>query len=95
MTNNITFELESKEEKEVIIKVDNKIKKKISLKNKSINTKEIYNMLNYKKDNNYVLNGSKFSEEDTEGKANETKRLFNYIYDLLSDILKAINDIEK
>ena len=26
-------------------------------------------MLNYKKDNNYVLNGSKFSEEDTEGKA--------------------------
>lgn len=79
----------------LIIKVDDKKSKTISLKNKNINTMEIYNMLKYDKSNEYILNSSKIPDEEINGKDQEIKRLYNYTYDLLSQIIDAVNDENK
>ena len=94
MTNKIIFKLEIGTDTELIIKVNDKTKKKISINNKTINTSEIYKMLDYKKGNEYVLDNKKFEEQETKGKDNEIKRLYNYVYELLNEIIKAVNDIK-
>lgn len=94
MTNKTIFKLEVENDTQLIIKVNDKIKKKISINNKTINTSEIYKMLNYKKGNKYILDNKKFEEKETKGKDNEVKRLYNYVYELLDEIIKAVNDIK-
>lgn len=95
MTNNIIFKLNIGKNGELIIKVNDKTKKKINANNKTINTKEIYEMLNYKADNIYILEGERIPEEETRGKDNESKRLYNYVYDLLKEIVISINEINR
>ena len=56
---------------------------------------EIYNMLKYDKSNEYILNSSKILDEEINGKDQEIKRLYNYTYDLLSQIINAVNDENK
>lgn len=94
MINKTIFKLEIETDTQLIIKVNGKIKKKISVNNKTINTSEIYKMLNYKNGNKYILDNKKFEEKETKGKDNEVKRLYNYVYDLLDEIIKAVNDIK-
>lgn len=95
MTNKLVFTLYIGNKGELIIKVNEKVKKKISVNNKTINTKEIYEMLSYKKDNMYTLKSKRLPEEETKGKDNESKRLYNYVYDLLKEILDAVKEINK
>lgn len=94
MINKMIFTLEISGDS-LIIKVNDKKTKTISLKNKNINTNEIYNMLKYDKSNEYILNSSKIPDEDINGKEQEIKRLYNYTYDLLSQIINAVNDENK
>ena len=94
MINKVIFSLDINGDS-LIIKVDDKKSKTISLKNKNINTMEIYNMLKYDKSNEYILNSSKSPDEDINGKDQEIKRLYNYTYDLLSQIIDAVNDENK
>ena len=94
MINKVIFSLDINEDS-LIIKVDGKKSKTISLKNKNINTMEIYNMLKYDKSNEYILNSSKILDEEINGKDQEIKRLYNYTYDLLSQIINAVNDENK
>ena len=94
MINKVIFSLDINGDS-LIIKVDNKKSKTISLKNKNINTMEIYNMLKYDKSNEYILNSSKIPDEEINGKDQEIKRLYNYTYDLLSQIIDAVNDENK
>lgn len=89
MTNNINFKLEIDNDS-VLIKVNEKEKKKLSLKNKTISTKEIYEMLDYNKDNKYKLDCQKIPEDEVSGQ--EVKRLYNYLYDLLSLIVDGVNE---
>lgn len=94
MINKVIFSLDINGDS-LIIKVDDKKSKTISLKNKNINTMEIYNMLKYDKSNEYILNYSKIPDEEINGKDQEIKRLYNYTYDLLSQIIDAVNDENK
>ena len=94
MINKVIFSLDINGDS-LIIKVDDKKSKTISLKNKNINTMEIYNMLKYDKSNEYILNSSKIPDEEINGKDQEIKRLYNYKYDLLSQIIDAVNDENK
>lgn len=94
MINKVIFSLDINGDS-LIIKVDDKKSKTISLKNKNINTMEIYNMLKYDKSNEYILNSSKITDEEINGKDQEIKRLYNYTYDLLSQIIDAVNDENK
>ena len=94
MINKVIFSLDINGDS-LIIKVDDKKSKTISLKNKNINTMEIYNMLKYDKYNEYILNSSKIPDEEINGKDQEIKRLYNYTYDLLSQIIDAVNDENK
>ena len=94
MINKVIFSLDINGDS-LAIKVDGKKSKTISLKNKNINTMEIYNMLKYDKSNEYILNSSKILDEEINGKDQEIKRLYNYTYDLLSQIINAVNDENK
>lgn len=94
MINKVIFSLDINGDS-LIIKVDDKKSKTISLKNKNINTMEIYNILKYDKSNEYILNSSKIPDEEINGKDQEIKRLYNYTYDLLSQIIDAVNDENK
>lgn len=94
MINKVIFSLDINGDS-LIIKVDDKKSKTISLKNKNINTMEIYNMLKYDKSNEYILNSSKIPDEEINGKDQEIKRLYNYTYDLLSQIVDAVNNENK
>lgn len=94
MINKVVFTLEINGDS-LNIKVDDKKSKTISLKNKNINTTEIYNMLKYDKSNEYILNSTKIPDEEINGKEQEIKRLYNYTYDLLSQIINAVNDENK
>ena len=94
MINKVIFSLDINGDS-LIIKVDGKKSKTISLKNKNINTMEIYNMLKYDKSNEYILNSSKILDEEINGKDQEIKRIYNYTYDLLSQIINAVNDENK
>ena len=58
MTNNIIITLET-DNTNLKIKVNGRIKKKINITNKVINTKEIYDMLKYNTENKYILNCEK------------------------------------
>ena len=93
MINKVIFSLDINGDS-LIIKVDDKKSKTISLKNKNINTMEIYNMLKYDKSNEYILNSSKIPDEEINGKDQEIKRLYNYTYYLLSQIIDAVNDFD-
>ena len=94
MTNKMIFTLDIKGES-LIVKVNDKTTKTLSLKNKSINTTEIYNMLKYNKSNEYELNSTKIPDEEIIGKEQEIKRLYNYTYELISQIIDAVNDENK
>ena len=94
MINKVIFSLDINGDS-LIIKVDDKKSKTIFLKNKNINSMEIYNMLKYDKSNEYILNSSKIPDEEINGKDQEIKSLYNYTYDLLSQIIDAVNDENK
>ena len=94
MINEVIITLE-KDNNYLKIKINGKVKKRISINNKVINTKEIYDMLKYSLDNRYILNCEKIKDENTKGKDNEINRLYNYVYDLFKSIIDAINEINK
>lgn len=94
MTNKIIFKLVI-EKDNVLIKINEKKEKSLSIKNKTINTSDIYKMLKYNKNNLYSLDCKKIPDEEITGKDQEIKRLYNYLYDLLSQIIDAVNDENK
>lgn len=94
MTNKIIFKLEIDKDNLNIV-VNEKIAKKISIKNKNINTNDIYNILKYDKNNEYVLDSKKFNDDEIVGKEQEMKRLYNYTYDLFFEIIDAVNEENK
>lgn len=90
MTNKIIFKLVIEKEK-VIINVNDKKEKTLSIINKTINTNDIYKMLKYNKNNLYQMDSKRIPDEEIVGKDQEIKRLYNYLYDLLSQIIDAVN----
>lgn len=90
MINNVNLSLQIQKDA-VDIQVDCKSKKKITIKNKTINTKDIYKLLDYNKTNKYILNCKKIDENELKGNENEIKRLYNYLYDLLDEIVDSVN----
>ena len=94
MINDIKVKLEINKNK-LIIKINERKKSEININNKTINTKEIYNILNYKTENKYTLDCERLNEEATIGKDNEINRLYNYVYDLFKSIISAVNEINQ
>lgn len=94
MINKVFFKLNISKDK-VLISVNDKTKKTLSLKNKTINTSDIYTMLKYDKNNEYCLDCKKILENEITGKDQEIKRLYNYLYELLEQIIVAVNDENK
>lgn len=94
MTNKIIFKLEI-DKNNLNIVVNKKLAKKISIKNKNINTNDIYNILKYDKNNVYVLDSKKFNDDEIVGKEQEMRRLYNYTYDLFFEIIDAVNEENK
>lgn len=86
--------IELKIEKDnVVIIVDNITKKKINVKNKTINTKEIYKILDYNESKTYKIVSDKIKESELKGAQNEIKRLYNYVYELFDRIVIAVNKV--
>ena len=86
--------IELKIEKDnVVIIVDNITKKKINVKNKTINTKEIYKILDYNESKTYKIVSDKIKEYELKGAQNEIKRLYNYVYELFDGIVIAVNKV--
>lgn len=86
--------IELKIEKDnVVIIVDNITKKKINVKNKTINTKEIYKILDYNESKTYKIVSDKINESELKGAQNEIKRLYNYVYELFDGIVIAVNKV--
>ena len=94
MINDIKVKLKINKNK-LIIKINERKKSEININNKTINTKEIYNILNYKTENKYILDCERLNEEATIGKDNEINRLYNYVYDLFKSIISAVNEINQ
>ena len=94
MINNVEICLEINDDS-VNVKVNGVLKKKLSVKNKTINTKDIFKMLDYDKMKIYKMGSHKFDEKELKGENNEIKRLYNYTYDLLDEIINSINDVSK
>lgn len=94
MTNKIIFKLEI-DKNNLNIVVNEKLAKKISIKNKNINTNDLYNILKYDKNNVYVLDSKKFNDDEIVGKEQEMRRLYNYTYDLFFEIIDAVNEENK
>lgn len=86
------IELEIEKDNVVII-VDNITKKKINVKNKTINTKEIYKILDYNESKTYKIVSDKIKESELKGAQNEIKRLYNYVYELFDGIIIAVNKV--
>lgn len=81
------------EKDNVVIIVDNITKKKINVKNKTINTKEIYKILDYNESKTYKIVSDKIKESELKGAQNEIKRLYNYVYELFDGIVIAVNKV--
>lgn len=94
MINKVSFKLNILKDK-VLISVNDKTKKTLSLKNKTINTSDIYTMLKYDKNNEYCLDCKKIPENEITGQEQEIKRLYNYLYELLDQIIDAVNEENK
>ena len=94
MTNDVKIELKINNEYLEII-INNKLKKKLSTKNKTINTKEIFKMFDYDRSKKYILISKKISENDLKGEQNEIKRLYNYTFDLFNEIINSVNETTK
>ncbi len=90
-TADVIFNLRINDKEELEIIINGKIIKKLTKKNKIINTKDIYFWLDYKTSSIYILDCKKFDDAEVSGDANEGKRLFNYVYDLLDEIIKEVN----
>lgn len=86
------IELEIEKDNVVII-VDNITKKKINVKNKTINTKEIYKILDYNESKTYKIVSDKIKESELKGAQNEIKRLYSYVYELFDGIVIAVNKV--
>ena len=94
MINNkeITMEIN---ENDVIIKVNGTEKLKVSINKKSINTKDIYDLLEYDVNNKYNFNCTPKEKSELQGKQGEINRLYNYIYELFEKIVKTVDDINE
>ena len=94
MINNkeITMEIN---ENDVIIKVNGTEKLKVSINKKSINTKDIYELLEYDVNNKYSFNCTPKEKSELQGIQGEINRLYNYIYELLDKIVTAVDDINE
>ena len=79
----------------VLILVDKAIKLKVSVKNKTINTNDIFKLLNYDVSKIYKLDCKKFDEKELKGSDGENKRLFNYLFDLFDQIILDVNNLSK
>lgn len=90
MTNNVKIKLELAENG-VLIKADEEEFKTIFVDNKTINTEDIFKMLKYDKNNNYILDCEKINDDEINGDDRELKRLYNYLYELFAQIINAVN----
>lgn len=80
----------------VKIVVNDITKKTLSSSNKIIKTSEIYKLLNYSKENDYeFIAEKKFDEKELSGDLNESKRLYNQVYDYLKEIVEAVKKINE
>lgn len=97
MTNKIRFTIEKNEDAVTVRSFDmdssNILSEvKIMANEKSINTKSIYDMLNYSKNNEYIFDSEKIPADEIIGEDKEIKRLYNYTHDLFKQILEAVNN---
>ena len=79
-------------EDKVIVKSSDKCEIIVNVNNKIVSTKSIYEFLKYEKNKKYKLNCTKMEGDVVSN--NETKRLYNYVYDLFDSIRKAISEIK-
>ncbi|MCH4286042.1 MULTISPECIES: hypothetical protein [Bacillota] len=88
MINNIKIGITITNEKNIEISNGDK-KIIIDNKSKSINAKDIYDLLNYNIDNDYIQPKQKLDETSEE--STDTRRLFNYTIDLIDNVVKEVN----
>lgn len=65
----------------------------INNKSKSINAKDIYDLLKYNINNDYIQPKQKLDETSEE--STDTRRLFNYTIDLINNVVKDVNTKSK
>lgn len=89
MTNKVTIKIEITDDKN--IKISNNDHQIIIDKNiKTINAQDIYDLLGYSIDNEYLQPHEKIEGESEE--TADTIRLFNYTIDLMNKVITGINE---
>lgn len=87
---NVDLKIVKNEKLEII--VNEKVKKYLTRSSKVLNTKDIFDMLSYNKENEYNFI-PKEKQKNVEGDENEMNRLYNYAFDLFKEIVESI-DVE-
>lgn len=90
----VKIDFEFDEKNNLVVQTDNKKKIIIDKITKTINTKDIYDMLNYDIETEYFFVPAE-KKINVLGVENDHNRLYNYAYDLFDSLVKAINEKTK
>lgn len=81
---------------DISLKNDNDKVITVTLSQKQLDTKDVYELLEYESGLNYSLDGeAPYSEEQVSGPKNEKFRLYNYVYEYMSGLISKIGEFEK
>lgn len=79
----------------VVLKNENEKEIVISITQKQLEAKDVYELLDYKKGDKYHLEGEKkYSDEVISGPKNDKYRLYNYTYEYIDELFKKLNEFQ-
>ena len=81
---------------DVCLQNDNNKKIIVTLNQKQLDTKDIYELLEYESGASYSLNGEKpYSEDQVSGPKNEKYRLYNYVHEYITGLVSKLGEFEE
>lgn len=90
------IKLELTESGDVCLQNDSNKKIMITLNQKQLDTKDIYELLEYESGLRYSLNGEEpYSEEHVSGPKNEKYRLYNYVHEYITGLINKLDEFEE
>lgn len=90
------IKIELTESGDICLQNDNNKKIMITLNQKQLDTKDIYELLEYESGLRYSLNGEEpYSEEQVSGPKNEKYRLYNYVHEYITGLINKLDEFEE
>lgn len=90
-----TIKIEQTDDGNVILKNENMKEVVVHLDKKQLDTKDVYDLLDYDNEVKYYLEGKqRFNDEQISGPKNEKNRLYNYVYEYMDGLIKKLDDFQ-